>query len=83
MVKARNTISGQIADVSPKILQHPKFKDILEVVEEESKPYVPELYKPGTKEEKKSARKSKQEETVEVESEVEEFAVETIEIEED
>lgn len=83
MVKARNTISGQIADVSPKILQHPKFKDILEVVEEESKPYVPELYKPGTKEEKKSARKSKQEETVEVESGVEEFAVETIEIEED
>jgi len=33
MVLALNKISGQIADVSPKLLEHPKFKDVLEVVE--------------------------------------------------
>ena len=32
MVYAKNTISEQIADISPKLLQHPTFKDILEVV---------------------------------------------------
>ena len=63
MVLALNTISGQIADVSPKLLEHPKFKDILEVVEVDSKPYVAELYKSGTKQEK-ATRKSKKEETV-------------------
>jgi hypothetical protein len=63
MVLALNTISGQIADVSPKLLEHPKFKDILEVVEVDSKPYVAELYKSGTKTEK-AARKSKKEEVV-------------------
>lgn len=56
MVLARNTISGQIADLSPKILQHPKFQDVLEVVEADAKPYVAELYKPKTKAAKKSAR---------------------------
>jgi len=61
MVLALNTISGQIADVSPKLLEHPKFKDILEVVEVDSKPYVAELYKSGTKQEK-ATRKSKKEE---------------------
>jgi hypothetical protein len=63
MVLALNTISGQIADVSPKLLEHPKFKDILEVVEVDAKPYVAELYKPGTKTEK-AARKSKKAEVV-------------------
>lgn len=62
MVLARNTLSGQISDVSPKMLKHPKFKDVLEVVEENAKPYVPELYKPGTKQEK-AASKSKKAET--------------------
>jgi hypothetical protein len=82
MVLALNTISGQIADVSPKMLQHPKFKDILEVVDEGSKPYVAELYKGGSKKEK-AARKPKFE-AVEVEVE-EELVVETesIEIEEE
>ena len=61
MVLARNTISGQIADVSPKTLKHPKFKDILEVVDNTAKPYAPELHKPGTKQEK-AARKPKKEE---------------------
>lgn len=59
MVLARNTISGQIADVSPKILEHPKFKDVLEVVDEGAKPYVAALYKPGTKQEKAASRSKK------------------------
>ena len=63
MVLALNTISGQIADVSPKLLEHPKFKDVLEVVEADAKPYVAELYKSGTKQEK-ATRKSKKEEVV-------------------
>ena len=65
MVLARNTVSGQIADVSPKMLLHPKFADVLEVVEDDAKPYAAELYKPGTKQEKKSARKSADAEGVE------------------
>jgi len=82
MVLALNTISGQIADVSPKMLQHPKFKDVLQVVDAEAKPYVAELYKGGSKKEK-AARKPKFE-AVEVEAE-EELVVETesIEIEEE
>jgi hypothetical protein len=56
MVLARNTISGNIADVSPKMLEHPQFKDILEVVAADAKPYIPEMYAPGTKAEKKSKR---------------------------
>ena len=63
MVLALNTISGQIADVSPKTLEHPKFRDILEVVEADAKPYVAELYKGGTKSEK-AAKKSKKAEVV-------------------
>lgn len=63
MVLALNTISGQIADVSPKLLEHPKFKDVLEVVDADAKPYAPELYKSGTKKEK-AARKLKVEEVV-------------------
>jgi hypothetical protein len=63
MVLALNTISGQIADVSPKLLEHPKFKDVLEVVDADAKPYVAELYKSGTKKEK-AARKPKDEEVV-------------------
>ena len=58
MVLALNTISGQIADVSPKMLEHPKFKDVLVAVEAGTKPYVAELYTSGTKQEK-SARKAK------------------------
>ena len=56
MVLARNTISGNIADVSPKMLEHPAFKNILEVVEADAKPYIAEMYKPGTKAEKKAKR---------------------------
>ena len=87
MVLARNTISGRIADVSPKMLQHPQFKDVLEVVEVDAKPYVPELYKPGTTQEKKAASKSKKaaiETPVEIEAiEAEPVVEETIEIEEE
>lgn len=58
MVLALNTISGQIADVSPKMLEHPKFKDVLQVVKADAKPYIAELYTPGTKQEK-AARNAK------------------------
>jgi hypothetical protein len=67
MVLARNTISGQIADVSPKLLKHPKFKDILEVVDAGAKPYVAELYKSGTKQEKATSKSKKKAEAVEAE----------------
>ena len=69
MVRALNTVSGQISDVPPKILLHPTFKDILVVVDEDRKPYAPELYQSGTKaekEEKKSklfARKAEDEDS--------------------
>jgi hypothetical protein len=82
MVLARNTISGQIADISPKMLEHPKFKDILEVVEEGAKPYVAELYKPGTKQEKTAGKSKKKEHALVVEAFIEdEPAVEDEEIE--
>lgn len=58
MVLARNTISGNIADVSPKMLEHPAFKDVLEVVKADAKPYIREMYAPGTKTEKKAKRVS-------------------------
>ena len=80
MVLALNTISGQIADVSPKLLEHPKFKDVLQVVEPDAKPYVAELYKGGTKTEK-AAKKTKQEEPIIEDVEVitdEEDVVETV-----
>ena len=57
MVYARNTLSGQIADVSPKFLEHPVLGKVLELVDTEAKPFVPELHKPGTKQEK-AARKA-------------------------
>lgn len=81
MVLALNTISGQIADVSPKTLEHPKFKDILEVVEVDAKPYVAELYKGGTKSEKAAKKSKKEEVVVEAATEVEdEIAVEVTDI---
>jgi hypothetical protein len=46
MVLARNTVSGQIADIPAKMLEHPAFRDVLEEVSPEAKPYVPALYKP-------------------------------------
>lgn len=56
MVLALNTVSGQIADVSPKTLLHPKFKDILVPVDAGKKPYNPVMYKPGTVEDKTEQR---------------------------
>jgi hypothetical protein len=56
MVLALNTVSGQIADVSPKMLLHPQFKDILVPVDENAKPYNSALYNPGTVEEKLEQR---------------------------
>jgi hypothetical protein len=46
MVMTRNLVSGQVADIAPKMLEHPKFKAILEVVSDNAKPFVPELHKP-------------------------------------
>jgi hypothetical protein len=81
MVLALNTISGQIADVSPKTLEHPKFKDILEVVEADAKPYVAELYKSGTKSEKAAKKSKKEEVVVEAATEIEdEIVVEVTDI---
>jgi hypothetical protein len=56
MVLALNTVSGQIADVSPKTLLHPKFKDILVPVDAGKKPYNAVMYKPGTVEDKEEQR---------------------------
>jgi hypothetical protein len=81
MVLALNTISGQIADVSPKTLEHPKFKDILEVVDADAKPYVAELYKSGTKSEKAAKKSKKEEVVVEAATEIEDdFVVEVTDI---
>jgi hypothetical protein len=52
MVLALNTVSGQIADIPPKMLLHPKFRDILVPVDENAKPYNSAMYKPGTVTEK-------------------------------
>ena len=38
MVLALNTVSGQIADISPKMLLHPKFKNILVPVDKTVEP---------------------------------------------
>jgi hypothetical protein len=56
MVLALNTVSGQIADISPKMLLHPKFRDILIPVDENTKPYNAKMYRPGTVEEKVEER---------------------------
>jgi len=58
MVLALNTVSGQVSDVSPKMLVHPHFGKYLVAVEEGTKSYHPEMYKGGTVEEK-VAQKSK------------------------
>jgi hypothetical protein len=73
MVLALNTVSGQIADVSPKTLLHPKFKNILVPVDQDAKPYNPVMYRPGTVEEKVEQRSKpfsfKKKEEVEQETE--------------
>ena len=58
MVLALNTVSEQIADVSPKMLKHPHFSKYLVAVDDNAKPYIAEMYKGGTVEEK-AAQKSK------------------------
>ena len=70
MVLALNTVSGQICDVSPRILAHPNYKDILVPVDADAKPYNPVMYQPGTVAEKDEQRsglnflKKRQEEVV-------------------
>lgn len=61
MVLALNTTTGLIADVPPHFLEHDILKEVLVLADEDSKPYVPELYKSGTKEEKAAQRNLKEE----------------------
>ncbi len=46
MVLARNTVSGQIAEVPRSYLTHPHFGKQLEEVDADAKNAVPELYHP-------------------------------------
>lgn len=64
MVLALNTTTGLIADVPPHFLEHDLLKEVLVAVDEDAKPYVPELYKGGTKEEKAAQRSGLKGETV-------------------
>ena len=50
-VLARNTISGVVAPVPESYLTHPVFRQMLVVVDDGAKSYVPELYKAKTAEE--------------------------------
>ncbi len=59
MVLALHTVSGQVSDVSPKMLKHPHFGQYLVPVEPGTKPYNSEMYKPGTVEEKAEQRATK------------------------
>ncbi|HMA77829.1 MAG TPA: hypothetical protein VKP88_01660 [Candidatus Paceibacterota bacterium] len=52
MVLALHTVSGQVADVPPKMLEHPHFKQYLVPVEEGRKSFHPDMYQGGTVEEK-------------------------------
>jgi hypothetical protein len=56
MVLALNTVSGRVSDVAPKLLVHPHFGKYLIPVEDGRKSYNPEMYKPGTVEEKLEMR---------------------------
>jgi hypothetical protein len=71
MVLALHTVSGQIADVSPKMMQHPHFKNYLIPVEDGRKPYAPKMYKGGTVEEKTEMGSPLVEDVDEVEVEME------------
>lgn len=79
MVLALHTVSGQVADVSPKMLEHPHFKNYLVPVEDGRKPFNADLYKGGTVEEKAKTgfldrfKKSEEDEVaVEIETHIEE-----------
>jgi hypothetical protein len=63
MVLALNTTTGQIADVPPHFLEHDLLKEVLVAVDENAKPYAPELYKGGTKAEKAAQTAAKEEVT--------------------
>lgn len=47
-MKALHTISGQVADVSERIVNHPILGQHLVAVDAEAKSYAPELYKAKT-----------------------------------
>lgn len=46
LVHTRHTVSGQIGDVPESFLTHSVLGPYLEVVDEDAKPYLPEMHKP-------------------------------------
>jgi hypothetical protein len=46
IIYARNIITGKISPVRQKDLDHPVLGKNLVKVDEEAKPYIPEMYKP-------------------------------------
>jgi hypothetical protein len=58
MVLALNTVSGQISDVSPKMLKHPHFSKYLVAVDNDAIPYIPEMHRGGTVEEKTAQKQT-------------------------
>lgn len=53
LVTARNTVSGQVASIPEAFLTHPVFSKSYVAVEDDAKPYIPEMYKPKTASEAK------------------------------
>lgn len=45
-IRARHTVSGQIAEVHEDIFNHDILGKYLERVDEDAKPYLPEMHKP-------------------------------------
>ena len=50
-VRALHTVSGQVADLPKRIVDHPILGKYLTAVADDAKSYAPELYKPKTVEE--------------------------------
>lgn len=46
-IRARHTVSGQIAEVHEDIFNHDVLGKYLERVDEDAKPYLPEMHKPA------------------------------------
>jgi len=78
-VKALNTISGQVADVAVRIVNHAVLGKNLVAVGDDTKSYSPDLYKSKTKEEFTSSprrgRKGKSEESEAIEKPIAEPTV--------
>lgn len=66
-ISVRNTLNGEVTVVSRRLLNNPRFAEVLVPVEDDAKSYVPGLYKPKTAEEylasKPAGRRAKKSET--------------------